>query len=62
MEIIQVLAMEFPCSLAVKDSVLSLLWLWELLHAEGAAKKKKKIHIKILFRSSCCGSVGYETD
>ena len=43
MEIIQVLAMEFPCSLAVKDSVLSLLWLWELLHAEGAAKKKKKV-------------------
>ena len=37
--------------------------LWELPHAEGPAKKKKKkIHIKILFRSSCCGSVGYETD
>ena len=37
---------EFPGGLTIKDSVLTLLWLrfdpWQLPHAEGAAKKKKK--------------------
>ena len=60
--LLMILFEEFPRGLAIKDSVLSLLWLkdwslaWELLHAEGygvaGEKKKKKPIWKLAFIKS----------